>query len=81
MAQSTANGCQRTAEVDYAPFFSLAMRTPESLNAAYPTFEDRAERLQFGEALELLRSPEIAAALEMLVAVLRSLRPEVDTPT
>jgi len=68
------------SRIDYAPFFSIAMRTPESLNAAYPAFEERTEKLQLGEAMELLRSPEIAAALEMLVAVLRSLRPETETP-
>lgn len=67
------------SRIDYAPFFSIAMKTPDSVNAAYPAFEERTEKLQLGEAMRLLRSPEIAGALEMLVAVLRSLRPETDT--
>jgi uncharacterized protein YjgD (DUF1641 family) len=62
------------SQVDYEPFFSLAMKAPDAVNSAYPTFEKRTEKLGLREAIELFRSPEVAGALEMLATVLRSLR-------
>ena len=35
---------------------------------------DRTEPMKLREAIEILRSPDVAAALEMLVSVLRSQR-------
>jgi uncharacterized protein YjgD (DUF1641 family) len=68
------------SQIDYAPFFAAAMDTPAAVNAAYPAFEQRTRKLGFGEAVEVLRSPEVAGALELLVAVLRSLRPGAGKP-
>lgn len=62
------------SQLRYEPFFDLAMRAPAVMNEAYPRFRRRTERLGLREALELIRSPEVAAALELLVAVLRAQR-------
>jgi uncharacterized protein YjgD (DUF1641 family) len=62
-------------EIDYAPFFDLAMKGAPALNEAYPALRDRTEKLGLGEAVALLRTPEMAGALQMVVALLRSLRP------
>ncbi|MCX2728422.1 hypothetical protein OO015_13075 [Thermomicrobium sp. 4228-Ro] len=62
------------SQLRYEPFFDLAMRAPAVMNEAYPRFKRRADRLSVREALDLLRSPEVAAALELLVAVLRAQR-------
>uniref|UniRef100_A0A7C2BCY0 DUF1641 domain-containing protein n=1 Tax=Thermomicrobium roseum TaxID=500 RepID=A0A7C2BCY0_THERO len=62
------------SQLRYEPFFDLAMRAPAVMNEAYPAFKQRTQRLGLREALELIRSPEIAAALELLVAVLRAQR-------
>jgi uncharacterized protein YjgD (DUF1641 family) len=62
------------SELRYAPFFDLAMNAPAVMNEAYPRFRRRTERLGVREALGLMRSPEVAAALELMVAILRAQR-------
>lgn len=62
------------SELRYAPFFDLAMNAPAVLNEAYPRFRLRTQPLSLREAIGLIRSPEVAAALELLVAVLRAQR-------
>lgn len=46
----------------------------EAIREAYPRFRDRTEPMKLREAIEILRSPDVAAAMEMVVAVLRSQR-------
>ena len=62
------------SELRYQPFFDLAMHAPAVINEAYPRFRQRREKLGVREAVDLLRSPEIAGILELLVAVLRAQR-------
>ena len=62
------------SELRYQPFFDLAMHAPAVMNEAYPRFRQRREKLGVREAIDLLRSPEIAALLELVVAVLRAQR-------
>ena len=50
------------------------MDGPEAIGEAYPRFRERTEPMKLREAIEILRSPDVAAAMEMLVAVLRSQR-------
>lgn len=68
------------SQIEYEPFFRTAMRLPPAVNEAWPTFRDRSERLSIRETISLLRSPEMAALLELLVATLRAVRDtETDT--
>ncbi|HZC99638.1 MAG TPA: hypothetical protein VFA46_05445 [Actinomycetes bacterium] len=66
------------SQLRYEPFFDLAMQTPAVMNEAYPRFRRRTERLGLREAVNLLRSPEVAGALELLVSVLRAQRGKAD---
>ena len=61
-------------QVPYEGGFRLAMDAPQAIGDAYPRFRDRTEPMKLREAIEILRSPDVAAALEMLVSVLRSQR-------
>jgi uncharacterized protein YjgD (DUF1641 family) len=63
------------SQIDYAPFFALATRTPDAVNAAFERLGTRNDKLGLREALALIRTPEVAAALQMSVDVLRSLKP------
>jgi len=65
-------------QIDYDPFFALAMRTPTAVNAEYAKFATREQRLSLREAFDVIRRPEVAGALQLVAAVLRSLRPERD---
>jgi uncharacterized protein YjgD (DUF1641 family) len=60
------------SQVRYEPFFDLAMRAPETLNEAYPAFRARTEPLGLVEMFRMMRSPEMAGALELLAAVARA---------
>jgi uncharacterized protein YjgD (DUF1641 family) len=66
------------SQLQYQPFFDLAMRAPAVMNEAYPRFRQRTRRLGLREAITLMRSPEMAGALELLVSVLRAQRGTVD---
>ena len=61
-------------QLPYEGGFKLAMDAPQAISDAYPTFRDRTEPMKLREAIEILRSPDVAAALELLVSVLRSQR-------
>ena len=61
-------------QIPYEGGFKLAMDGPPAIGEAYGEFRDRTEPLKLREAVEILRSPDVAAALEMVVAVLRSQR-------
>ena len=61
-------------QIPYEGGFKLAMDGPDAINEAYPRFRDRTEPMSIREAIGILRSPDVAAAMEMLVAVLRSQR-------
>lgn len=61
-------------QLPYEGGFRLAMDAPQAISDAYPRFHDRTEPMKLREAVEILRSPDVAAALEMLVSVLRSQR-------
>jgi len=63
-------------QVSYEPFFSLAMKAPGALNDSYPEFQQRKVGLGIRETLKLMRGPEIAGALQMVYAILHSLREE-----
>jgi len=62
------------SQVSYPPFFDAAMNVPEAVNRTYPQFRARQEKLGLGEMIALLRSPDVAAALQMMAAVLRAQR-------
>ena len=62
------------SQLRYEPFFDLAMRAPAVMNEAYPRFQQRTKPLSLREARDLMRSPEVAGALELLVAILRAQR-------
>ena len=61
-------------QIPYEGGFKLAMDGPEAISEAYPRFRERTEPMSMREAIAIMRSPDVAAALEMLVAVLRSQR-------
>jgi uncharacterized protein YjgD (DUF1641 family) len=61
-------------QIPYEGGFKLAMDGPEAIGEAYPRFRERREPMRMREAIEILRSPDVAAALEMMIAVLRSQR-------
>ena len=61
-------------QLPYEGGFRLAMDAPQAISDAYPRFRDRTEPMKLREAIEILRSPDVAAALELLVSVLRSQR-------
>jgi uncharacterized protein YjgD (DUF1641 family) len=62
-------------QLPYEGGFKLAMDAPEAIEEAYPRFRDRREPMRVREAVEILRSPDVAAAMELLVTVVRSQRP------
>lgn len=62
------------SEMSYEPFFHMATRAPAKLDEEYARFQSRKEPLGVGEAMSLMRTPEFAAALEMMVAVMRAMR-------
>ena len=62
-------------QLPYEGGFKLAMDAPEAIDEAYPRFRERREPMRIKEAVEILRSPDVAAAMELLVTVLRSQRP------
>ena len=66
------------SQLRYEPFFDLAMRAPAVMNEAYPRFQQRTKPLGLREARDLMRSPEVAGALELLVAILRAQRGQTD---
>jgi uncharacterized protein YjgD (DUF1641 family) len=61
-------------QIPYEGGFKLAMDGPEAISAAYPRFRERTEPMKMREAIQILRSPDVAAAMELMVAVLRSQR-------
>ena len=62
------------SQVSYEPFFDLAMRTPPALDESYRGFQERTDKLSVREATALMRSPEVAALLQTMVAMLRAQR-------
>ncbi|MDR7482306.1 MAG: hypothetical protein QN183_10565 [Armatimonadota bacterium] len=61
-------------QIAYGPFFTAAMKVPAAVNAAYPQAVARREPLRLREVLALMRSPEVAGLLQLLMAVLRAMR-------
>jgi uncharacterized protein YjgD (DUF1641 family) len=61
-------------QLPYEGGFKLAMDGPAAIERAYPRFRERSEPMSAREALQVLRSPDVAAAVEALMAVLRSQR-------
>ncbi|MFN3335912.1 MAG: hypothetical protein ACK42I_00220 [Thermomicrobium sp.] len=61
------------------PSFDVARRVPVGMDEAHPAFKRCTERFGLREALELIRSPEIAAALALLTRVLQAQRGRVET--
>ncbi len=61
-------------QIPYEGGFKLAMDGPPAISQAYPRFRERTEPMKLREAIRILRSPDVAAAMEMMVAVLRSQR-------
>ena len=66
------------SQVRYEPFFDLAMHAPAVMNQAYPRFQQRTKPLGVREAISIMRSPEVAGALELLVSVLRAQHGKAD---
>jgi uncharacterized protein YjgD (DUF1641 family) len=62
------------SQVSYEPFFDLATRTTPALDEGYRGFQERQEKLGLRETVALLRSPEVAALMRTMVAVLRAQR-------
>ncbi len=62
-------------QLPYEGGFKLATEAPPAIEEAYPRFRERKEPMGLREAIRILRSPDVAAAMEMLVTVLRSQRP------
>ena len=50
------------------------MNTAKAVNAAYPRVRARERGLSLGEMMGMLRSPELAGALELLMTALRAQR-------
>lgn len=61
-------------QLPYEGGFRLAMEGAPALSEAYPRFRERSEPLSMREAVSILRSPDVAAALELVVSVLRAQR-------
>ena len=61
-------------QIPYEGGFKLAMEGSEAINEAYPRFRERTEPIKLREAVAILRSPDVAAAIELVVTVLRSQR-------
>jgi uncharacterized protein YjgD (DUF1641 family) len=61
-------------QLPYESTFKLAMDGGPALADAYPRFRDREERMKPREAIAILRSPDVAAAIELLTGFLRSQR-------
>jgi uncharacterized protein YjgD (DUF1641 family) len=61
-------------QLPYEGGFKLAMDAPAAIDDAYPGFRERSEPMSLREAIAILRSPDVAAAVELVVAVLRSQR-------
>ena len=61
-------------QIPYEGGFRLAMDGPAAIADAYPRFRDRSEPMKMHEAVSILRSPDVAAALEMMISVLHSQR-------
>jgi uncharacterized protein YjgD (DUF1641 family) len=61
-------------QMPYEGGFKLAMDGPEAISESYPRFRERTEPMKLREAIQILRSPDVAAAMELMVAVLRSQR-------
>jgi len=64
------------SQISYEPFFTAAMNTAKAVNAAYPRARARQRGMSVREMMAVLRSPEMAGALELLMAVLRAQRDE-----
>lgn len=61
-------------QLPYEGGFKLAMDGAPAIAEAYPQFRDRTEPMKLREAIGILRSPDVAAALELLVSVMGSQR-------
>ncbi|MDR7554602.1 MAG: hypothetical protein QN157_03255 [Armatimonadota bacterium] len=61
-------------QLAYGPFFTAAMQVPAAVNAAYPAAAARRTPLRLREVVALLRSPELAGLLELVMAALRAMR-------
>ncbi len=61
-------------QLPYEGGFKLAMDGPPAITEAYPRFRERREPMKMREAVAIMRSPDVAAALEMFMSVLRSQR-------
>jgi uncharacterized protein YjgD (DUF1641 family) len=61
-------------QLPYEGGFKLAMEGGPAIEEAYPRFREREKPLSVREAVSILRSPDVAAAIELLVTVLRSQR-------
>ncbi|HXV33349.1 MAG TPA: hypothetical protein VD769_05005 [Gaiellaceae bacterium] len=62
------------SQVSYEPFFDLATRTTPAFDEGYRGFQERKEKLGLRETVALMRSPEVAALMQTMVAVLRAQR-------
>ena len=61
-------------QLPYEGTFKLAMEGGPAVSDAYPRFREREEKMSVREAIRILRSPDVAAAMELMVAVLRTQR-------
>ncbi len=61
-------------QLPYEGGFKLAMDGAPAIAEAYPQFRDRTEPMKLREAIGILRSPDVAAALGLLVSVMGSQR-------
>ncbi|HSI80988.1 MAG TPA: hypothetical protein VK919_10085 [Solirubrobacterales bacterium] len=61
-------------QLPYEGGFKLALDGGPAIEEAYPRFRERSEPMKLREAIAILRSPDVAAAIELVVRVLRSQR-------
>lgn len=62
------------SQLSYEPFFQAAMRTAPALNDAYASFQARREPLGVRETIGIMRDPDVAAVLQVLVTLIRAQR-------
>lgn len=61
-------------QLPYEAMFKLGMDAGPAVEEAYPRFQERDKPMSMREAVAILRSPDVAAAIALLMSVMRSQR-------
>lgn len=62
------------SQLNYEMLFDMAMKVPQALNDGYPHFKSRTEPMGAREAASLVRSPEMASALHLVVGMMKAMK-------